>query len=180
MADIPAVTGAEQFRRELLNDIYARLYQIVDDNFDFVRFNYDGVDRSGNLNIKGNAANLDFILGHLESFFAASLQFSDRASRELFLQLMKYRCLGHPHLKISPELGWSGVKEVFERVAAYEAGNSDIGYSGMFGPLKHYENVPAGEGVVALEAWAVNLVADLGRRGRAARARNLSAPRARS
>jgi FkbM family methyltransferase len=163
MSDIGAQTGAEQFRGEFLQDLYARLYQVVDDNFDYVRFNYDGVDRSDKLNIKGNAANLDFILGHLESFFAASLLFSDRASRELYLQLLKYRCLGHPHLKISQDLGWSQVKQMFDRVSRLEAGDSELGFCGMFGPLKHYEDVPAGDGVVAIEAWPANIVADLGR-----------------
>jgi FkbM family methyltransferase len=156
------VSGIAEFRASLIQSIYSHLYQMVDDNFDFIRYNYDGIDRSEKLDIKGNAAYLDFLLGNLESFYAASFLFSDPESRELFIQLIKYRCLGHPHLRIREGMTWSSVQAMFERAAAYETGPSSIPLIGMFGPLKHHENIPTEERPIALDAWTGNVAHGIG------------------
>ncbi len=77
MGTVGGAQSLREFRAELLRDIYRGHYQIVDDNYDHFRFGFDGVDRSKQVNVDGHAAYLDFVLSHLESFFAASLLFSD-------------------------------------------------------------------------------------------------------
>lgn len=151
-----------EFRAELLRDIYRGHYQLVDDNFDQFRFGYDGVDRSRQVDVDGHAAYLNFVLHNLESFFAASLLFSDATSRALFSRLIRYRCLGHPHLRIWEDMTWTSVQEMFNRAAQYETGPSTSNFQGAFGPLKHFEGIPTNEAPVSLDVWRDNLAYCLG------------------
>ncbi|MGE5467875.1 MAG: FkbM family methyltransferase [Ignavibacteria bacterium] len=152
-----------EFRNELVHAIYAGMYQRLGDNFDFVRFGYDGVDRSTLVNVHQNAAYFSFVLDNIESFYAAWLLLEDADSRALFKQLIKYRCLGHPHLRIHEDMTWTAVKASIDRAASYVRGPSEIRFSGMFGPLLHHVDVPAEDGTpVTVDAWTLNVAFDLG------------------
>jgi FkbM family methyltransferase len=158
------LANVDEFRADLIRGIYQHIYQkFVEDNFDVQRFSYDGVDRSGVLNTQGNANYLNFLLANLDSFFAASLLFNDQASRDLFRQLIKYRCLGHPHLRIREDMTWSEIKSMIDRAKTYEVGPSQIPFSGAFGALAHHEGIPTEERPISLDVWNVNLAYGLGR-----------------
>lgn len=158
--------GTREFRNDLVASIYGHMYFRVQDNFDFARFNYDGVDRSSIVPVVENARYFQLVLDNLESFYAASLLFSDAESRNLFTQLMKYRCLGHPHIRIREDMTWSSVKATLDKAASYVTGPSETGVVGMFGPVLHHANVPCGSGELAnIDAWSGNVAAYLGRSG---------------
>jgi FkbM family methyltransferase len=162
MGTVGGAQSLREFRAELLRDIYRGHYQIVDDNYDHFRFGFDGVDRSKQVNVDGHAAYLDFVLSHLESFFAASLLFSDATSRALFTRLIKYRCLGHPHLRIWEDMTWTSVQEMYQRAAAYETGPSSSSIQGVFGPLMHFNGIPSAEGPISLDVWRGSVAYGLG------------------
>jgi FkbM family methyltransferase len=155
-----ATQTLSEFRTELLRDIYRGHYRFVADNFDHSRFGFD-VDPNV-VSMDEHAAYLDYVLANLESFFAASLLFSDSASRELFVKLIKFRCLGSPHLRIQEDMTWTSVQQMCESVAQYETGPSSILLKSMFGSLSHHENIPTEDQPIALDCWLGNVAFGLG------------------
>ncbi|MBK7016630.1 MAG: FkbM family methyltransferase [Sulfuritalea sp.] len=151
-----------QFRGELLQDLYGYRYQEVADNFDKYRFGFDGVDRSRMVDVKRLAAYLDFVITHLDKFIAASQLFADGHSQALFYKLMLYRCLGHLHLRLREDFTAKTLDEMYARAAGYETGPSPIQFEGLFGPIRHHENVPTDGEPVALDAWTGNVAYALG------------------
>ena len=111
--------NALKFRNDLIESIYMGVYKRVEDNFDFFRYNYDGVDRSNELNVMANAKYLEFVLDNAAAFHETMMLFSDEESRKLFYQLVQYRCLGHPHLRISNDLTWTIFKQHLEQATTY-------------------------------------------------------------
>lgn len=159
--------GLDEIRNELIESIYTHMYKWVENNFDFARFGYDGVDRSHLVNVIGNARYFQFVLKNLDSFYASSLLFSDTDSRSLFWQLVKYRCLGHPHMRIQESMTWSTVKASLDRASSYVSRPSNVDFVGLFGPLQHHENLPGDNGIsLTVDAWSLNVAFDLGTNGR--------------
>jgi len=154
--------GLQEFQSDLIQSIYTHIYDRVDDNFDYLRFSFDGVDRSNQINLMQHAQALTFVLDNLASFHAASLLLSDAASRHLYVQLLKYRFLGHPHIRIKEDMTWTRIKAMYEKAASYAAGTSVLEFSGNFGELQHHENIPVENGTVAIDALTLNVAYGLG------------------
>lgn len=148
------------FRSELLRGVYEGHYRCLDDNFDFFRFGFDADPNF--VYYDQHVAYLDFALSNLESFFAASFMFADSASRDLFIRLMKYRCLGAPHQRIRDDLTWTSVQQMFDNAAQYEVGPSSNPLQGMFGPLSHFENIPTDGEPIDLDGWRGNIASGIG------------------
>jgi FkbM family methyltransferase len=151
-----------EFRGNLVQGIYEHIYQRLDDNFDYFRFGFDGVDRSNQINGLQHAQYLDFVLANIDAFYTVYFLLSDTASRNLFVQLIKYRFLGHPHIRIKEEMTWTTVKAMYDKGASYDVGPSSIEFKGLFGGIRHHEKVPVEQGEIALDAWSVNVAYGLG------------------
>lgn len=160
MSSSGATQTLSEFRAELLRDIYRGHYQFVADNFDHFRYGFDADPNV--VYMDAHAAYLDYVLANLESFFAASLLFSDSASRELFIKLIKFRCLGAPHLRIQDDMTWTSFQQMCEKAAQYETGPSSLPLETVFGPLIHHENIPTEDQPIALDCWRLNLAFGLG------------------
>jgi FkbM family methyltransferase len=154
--------GLQEFRSDLIQSIYTHVYSRVDDNFDFIRFGFDGVDRSNQINVMQHAQNLTFVLDNLESFYASSLLLTDAASRTLYVQLIKYRLLGHPHIRIREDMTWTRIRKMIDKAASYAVGTSILEFAGMFGELQHHENIPVEIGTVSIDTWGANVAYGLG------------------
>lgn len=150
-----------EFRTELLTAIYDGHYTFVEDNFDFFMYGFDADPKW--VQWGQHVAYLDYVLTHLESYYAAYLLFDDMASRDLFFRLIKFRCLGSAHMRIQEDLTFQVYKEVFDRVErVYLEGPSKIPFSGLFGPLSHFRNIPTDGQPIALDCWTGNVAQGLG------------------
>jgi FkbM family methyltransferase len=154
--------NALKFRNDLIESIYMGVYKRVEDNFDFFRYNYDGVDRSNELNVMANAKYLQFVLDNAAAFYETMMLFSDEESRKLFFQLVQYRCLGHPHFRISNDLTWTIFKQHLEQARTYVKRPSELAFTGVFGALQHHEDIPFEGHNLAIDAWSVNVAYGLG------------------
>ncbi|WP_374361088.1 FkbM family methyltransferase [Pseudoduganella danionis] len=153
----------QEFRARIIDGIYGNMYGRLADNYDYNRFSFDGVDRSNQVAVMEHAHYLKHVLQHLEKYYAVYLLLANASSRELYLRLILYRSLGHPHIRIKEERSWSSIQALFARADSYQAGMSPLHFEGlMFGPLRHYENVPTDGNLVKLDCWPGNLVYGLG------------------
>ena len=154
--------GIHEFRTDLIKSIYKHVYRTLEDNFDYDRYNYDGVDRSKTINVLQHSNYLNFVLDNLELFYESSVIFSDTASRNLYIQLIKYRSLGHAHIRIKEDKTWAGEKALRAKAATYVARPSEIAFHGVFGELKHHVIIAPEGNKVKIDAWSVNIAFGLG------------------
>jgi len=153
-----AAASADEFAGSMLEELLIQAHASVTDNYDPVRFGYDGVDRSQQFEVGRHAGYLRFFVENSAALSAAWGTLEDEASRQLFRRLILYRMLGHLHVAIRPDAGWAAEQALYARAQAYDRGESQLGVSGMFGPIRHYTGVPAAHGTLALDCWAGNLV----------------------
>ena len=147
------------FRKALIDGIYGRIYERITDNYDYSHFSRDGVDRSNQINAMRNAQYFDYVLENIGSFYATHTLFSAETSRQLYMQIILFRCLGHPHLRIKENKTWSTVNGLFNDVKHFDVGPSRFKFDDlMFGELRHYEKIPVEAGTVSLDCWPGNAV----------------------
>lgn len=151
-----------EFRRSLLHGIYSNVYQRLQNNYDYLRYSFDGVDRSREVNIAKHAVYLEFVLDNIEKFYAVYSLWKDDFSRGLYLRLLQYRTLGHLHIRIRDDMNWTTVNAFYERAKTYDAGASKIKFNGFLGPLRHHAHIPADGSEIKLDAWSVNVAYGLG------------------
>jgi FkbM family methyltransferase len=133
-----------------------------DNNFDFFRYSSDGVDRSKKINLLRHARYFFFVLSNIKSLYAVSLLFLDAASRDLYIQLIRYRLFGHRNIHIKEGLTWDTISAMYQKAASYATRSSALEFNGMFGELKHHEKIPAETGTVMIDAWSSNVAYGMG------------------
>jgi len=153
-----AASAPREFVDGVLQEFLLKAHEGVADNYDPVRFGFDGVDRSRQFDVGRHAAYLQFFIENAAAFRDAWQALEDEPSRQLFRRLILYRMLGHLHVAIRPGTGWAAEEALYAKAKAYERGESRLGVHGMFGPIRHYTDVPAAHGTLALDCWAGNVV----------------------
>lgn len=126
------------------------------DNYDAVRFSFDGVDRSSVFDLERHQDNLCFFLANHDRFQASWSLFEDQASRDLFLELILWRLAGHLHVKLSTNTPryW----ELREEAFALPSRPSHFSFRGLFGPLRHFEDFQFCDRKLSLDCWPNGLV----------------------
>jgi FkbM family methyltransferase len=155
---VASASNEAAFTESLMHEFFLLVHQVVHDNYDHVRFGYDGTDRSGTMNVAGHARYLNFFFRHAADFLAASETLHDPASRDLFRRLILYRMLGHLHVKIRQDFGWGAETELYSRAQTYDRSGSALQVHGLFGPLRHHTDVPTPGKPVTLDCWNANVV----------------------
>lgn len=147
-----------EFSNQLLTEFFSLVHQGAPDNYDHNRFSNDGSDHSGSFNIGFHVAYIKSYFARMDDFYSAYLLFKDEASRELFRQLVLYRMLGHIHVCIKEGASWSTEVAFLENAKKYDAGPSSLNISGLFGSLRHHENIPVpNSDPIKLDCWAANI-----------------------
>jgi len=127
-----------QFKLEILRALYQDLAEQQSDNFAPERFNLNGVDCSELFLIDRHVGFLDWFTRRYESIFFASRCFADRKSRELYLEILRYRLAGHLHVRINADAARVGERRAAFH-AAFTGSPSILGTTGMFGGLMHFD-----------------------------------------
>lgn len=129
---------AREFKKQVLQLFYQDMHRLEQDNYSAQRFSYDGIDRSTLFDVGKHTLFMDWFTEHYEDVFTAWSRLSDEESRNLYIDIIRYKLAGHLHVKIR-----SRVREL-ERAAEPRKGDlvasaSSASLSGMFGGLVHYE-----------------------------------------
>lgn len=128
----------EAFRKGLLETFYASMHQLVENNFDAKRYNFDGVDRAHQFDVEEHVFFLNWFFVNQREIFEASQALDDEVSRDLFKDLLVYRFVGHHHYRIKSAVLRNQSKYA-ELSAVAIPSSSALPISGVFGRLKHYD-----------------------------------------
>jgi len=129
---------SEQFRNHVLQRFFQDVHKIEQNNYAPERFSFDGVDRSQQFDVIKHVLYLDWFMDNFEDVFRAYERFADQASRDLLIDLIRYRLAGHLHVRINQRL--VGLAQEVQRFKQRFAGaRSTLAASGMFGSLTHYD-----------------------------------------
>ena len=139
---------ATDFKRQVLHVFYQDVHRIEQNNYSYERFSYDGVDRSNVFDVNKHTTFMDWFTDNYEQVFEAWNRLSDQASRDLYVDLVRYRLSGHLHVRIRTAVHQLG-DEVARCKAALTGTPSSVALSGMFGGLVHYEGSWRGVDYVA-------------------------------
>jgi FkbM family methyltransferase len=146
------------FSLSILTDFYVLAQRNVQDNFDYVRYSYDGIDRSRVIDTTVHANYLRLFCDHSGEFFATYQLLGDDKSRDLFRRLILFRMLGHTRCAIRDGVGWQHELELYRSADEYDTGESPVPMGGLLGRIHHFAGVPTQGGTVSLDCWSANVV----------------------
>jgi FkbM family methyltransferase len=130
---------AIEFKEHVLRLMYADLRAAISDNYAPERFSIDGVDRSSDFYVDKHVFYLDWFISHVDAIYASYERLADQASRDLYVEILRYRLSGHQHVRIKSRVpALAGDVRLFKSVFTGEPSTFEL--AGMFGRLVHYDN----------------------------------------
>jgi len=108
------------------------------DNFDTIRFNYDGTDHSKDFNVKNHVFYFDWFFKNAAPLFNAYSFLNNESSKRLYLYIIAYRLGGHLSVKIPVDFANKDEElKAYRSIASRTP--SQLPTSGMFGKLSHFD-----------------------------------------
>jgi FkbM family methyltransferase len=108
------------------------------DNFDTVRFNFDGVDRSNQFDVGERVRWFSWFQENVENLFKTYQLLNGEICKLRYLTIIAYRLAGHHSMRIKTSYDTS--PEAYSNYLQLEAGSpSALDTKGMFGSLKHLD-----------------------------------------
>jgi FkbM family methyltransferase len=142
---------AKEFKTQVLQLFYQDMHRLEQNNYSYRRFSYDGVDRSTLFDVGKHVMFMDWFSETYADVYRAWTRLADQASRDLYVDLIRFKLAGHLHVRIRTAVHGLGA-EADRCRQAFNASPSSLALSGMFGQLVHYSGTWGG---VAYEADAV-------------------------
>jgi FkbM family methyltransferase len=132
--------SAQEFLETLIGQFYVRMHESPADNYDERRFSFDRVDRSQQFDLVQHRDFFLFVLKEQAALYDTYSHLEDRRSKDLFIEILLYRLLGHLHTKLptNSEHYW----RAFDAMNRTPRTASALSCGGMFGGLSHFEGVP--------------------------------------
>ena len=129
---------SQEFKQYVLHRFYQDVHKLEANNYSAERYSFDGVDRSMVFDVAKHAMYMDWFVTRYEDIFKAYERFADQASKDVFVDLLRYRLGGHLHVRLDARLALLADEE--RRFKEVFAGRpSTLTAPGMFGSLLHYE-----------------------------------------
>lgn len=129
---------SEAFKSQILQIFYRDMHSLEQNNYSARRYSFDGVDRSQIFDVEKHTSCMNWFMETYQDVFDAWSKLSDQASRDLYVDLIRYKLAGHLHVRIR-----SRVQHAEEEAGAFKAAftetPSTIALAGMFGQLAHHE-----------------------------------------
>ncbi len=144
-----------QFLDHIVAQFLLRMHQWPANNYDAVRFSFDGTDRSMQFNIEQHKDYLLFLLDNYEPLYQSYLLLEDERSRKTLVDLLLFRLAGHLHVKLDANnpRHWS----LRDQAWKVPSKPSVIRQPGVFGPLEHFDDVEFAGRRLSVDCWRVNL-----------------------
>ena len=133
-----------EFRQQIIQVFYQDMHRLEQNNYSYERFSYDGIDRSKEFDVGKHKTFMIWFTDTYGDIFKAWTRLADKISKDLYVDLIRFRLAGHLHVRIrtaAHELG----PEAERLRQALLATPSTLALSGMFGQLVHYEGSWRGE-----------------------------------
>ncbi len=127
------------FLDHIITQLYILMHKTQSDNYDYDRFSFDGIDRSGQFELPRHKSFFYFFLEHYEDFYRAYLLFEDEMSQKLYLDLILFRLLGHLHVKLPANN--DQLRQFVEAAKGLNSNPSTLNFRSKFGELRHYEAI---------------------------------------
>lgn len=127
-----------EFRNQVMSHFYRLTCNIyADDNYDEARFGMADDDLIGKYDITSHINYLYFFLKNTSGFFKTYQMLSDKESKCLFIDLILYRLLGFPHVKLvtNTEEHW----EVRKKAESLPSTQSQFNFNFLGEKIRHYE-----------------------------------------
>ena len=132
-----AFATTDDFVDHVLSRFYDDMHTAQEDNYDWGRFSPDDVDRSQVFYTGFHIATLKALLRDSDAFMAAWRLLADESSRQIFIDLLRYRLAGHRHVRLA--VNTPAYWDLLRQAAQTATGPSTLAVQGMFGALAHYE-----------------------------------------
>lgn len=128
----------KEFKTQILRLFFRDVHQLEQNNYSHRRYSYDGVDRSQLFDVDKHTMYMDWFMDAYEGVHRAWSRLRDQASRDLYIDVIRYRLAGHLHARIRSQVHGLGAEaELFKRT--FTGTPSGIALSGLFGELMHYD-----------------------------------------
>lgn len=136
--------NATDFKTQVLQLFFQDMHRLEHNNYSYRRFSYDGVDRSTVFNVARHAMFMSWFCDSYAKLFTAWSRLADQPSRELYVDLIRYRLAGHLHVRIRNKVHELQAEcERFQAAMTQSPSVERLG--GMFGEIVHHEGVWGGE-----------------------------------
>lgn len=136
--------NAEEFKTQLLNVFYQDMHAVQQNNYSYRRYSYDGVDRSQLFDIGKHVTFMSWFGKYYAELFTAWGRLADQRSRDLYIDLIRYKLAGHLHVRIRTAV--ADMQAEAQRFRdAFPGTPSAVSLSGLFGAVRHYDGVWNGE-----------------------------------
>jgi FkbM family methyltransferase len=145
------LNSSQEFLDKVLGESIAALKtNHFTDNFDHGTFSADGVDRSKIFDIGEKIFYFKWLFNNLENIFCAYNLLSDEQSKNLFINLIQYRLVGHHCFKIPLDFDLVGPSyEEYKLIEKCCSSPSKLKGTEGFRDIRHYELEVNGKTLVA-------------------------------
>ena len=130
--------NAVAFKKQVLSLYLQDVHRIEQNNYDYARFSFDGVDRSNLFDVERHAAYLDWFFNNFEQLYVALTRLTDDESRRLLINLIRYRMSGHLHVRIESRVP-TLAQEAQRFRTVFAGAPSQQPTAGLFGDLVYYD-----------------------------------------
>jgi FkbM family methyltransferase len=129
---------SQDFKFLVLQLFFNDIHRLEQDNYAPERYSFDGVDRSQLFDVARHVRYMDWFMTHADKLFDAYCKLEDEESRNLYVNIIRYKLAGHLHVRIDAIANRS--KEEAKRFKEQFVGvPSALVSAGMFGNLVHYD-----------------------------------------
>jgi FkbM family methyltransferase len=132
--------NSHDFKNHILQRFFEDIHTTLTDNYAPERYSFDGVDRSEFFDAAKHANYLDWFIANHEDIFQAYERFADQRSKDLYIDLIRYRLAGHLHVKINSAPAHFFAEQAHRFKGRFTGEVSALAATGMFGSLVHYDD----------------------------------------
>lgn len=135
---------ALDFKRQVMQLFFQDIHKLEANNYSFERYSYDGIDRSSLFDVNKHVQYLEWFETHYADVYRTYTRLADQASRDLLVNLLRFRLAGHLHVRIASAATRHAALALRFR-EKFVGVPSTVAVSGIFGSLVHYDEEWDGE-----------------------------------
>lgn len=146
-----------EFVHTIMDKFYEHIHNYEKNNYDEYRYSFDKIDRSIFFDMNKHRKYFDYFINNHSFFYKTYNLLSDLESKNLFIQLILFRLLGHLHVRIKNE--YNSIVESANRNALTKISKpSQFTNIDKYGNLFHFPNIQYNGHNISLDCRHVNII----------------------